>query len=253
MKKIIKASLILGTSLIIGLTTINAINKDTKEIKYKGDKIEVKKDAYKEITKGENKDLKGTLYIEPKDIIKKEIIKKEPKKEIIKTEPKKESKKIIVQEPKLINQIKNIEDFKNTFSEFDINEYNNNDECYYISLNDGTIITYVINTDMFYVDDNNGNIEEFEDIQDTKNYISELQLINELEYNKKAIEDIENANNINDILKDTNYTIEDYNGYIEYRDELIKENGIYIYNLMNVEENIHNEKESFIHFMQYGN
>lgn len=66
-----------------------------------------------------------------------------------------------------------------------------------------------------------------------------------------------NENNNNKINNTTNndnkeYTEEDYNKYLEYKNSLIEEYGDETYNLMNQEAGISSEEESFIHYMEYG-
>ena len=48
------------------------------------------------------------------------------------------------------------------------------------------------------------------------------------------------------------YTQEDYNKYLKYKNSLIKEYGKEVYNLMNQEAGIGSEKESFIYYMENG-
>ena len=48
------------------------------------------------------------------------------------------------------------------------------------------------------------------------------------------------------------YTKEDYDRYLEYKNNLIDEYGEDIYRLMNQEAGIETEEESFKHFMEYG-
>lgn len=48
------------------------------------------------------------------------------------------------------------------------------------------------------------------------------------------------------------YTKEDYNKYLEYKNNLIEEYGEDIYKLMNENAGIETEEESFKHFMEYG-
>ena len=48
------------------------------------------------------------------------------------------------------------------------------------------------------------------------------------------------------------HTIEDYQRYEQYKQNLISEHGKEVYELMNQEAGIKNEQQSFEHFMKYG-
>lgn len=77
-----------------------------------------------------------------------------------------------------------------------------------------------------------------------KNIIKSLLILIVIVGATKVITDVNNTQK--------GYTKENYNNYIEYKNSLINEHGEEVYNLMNQEAGITTEKESFLHFMEYG-
>lgn len=169
-------------------------------------------------------------------------VNKNTKKENQNTEVKKESQKQtntyekIENENKLNHQVKSLNDFKNQFSKFGVVNSNQSSNKYNITLSDGLEIIYLIDIDMFYVYNINGNIKEFECMNDTKDYLNSLNsqdtkiievpevedVENDLQIDNEEIENIdnestlENENNLidNTAIQDTNLNNENINEVI---------------------------------------
>lgn len=176
-----------------------------------------------EIEYGENSDINGDVYIEEEDIVN-----------------------------ELYHQVKSNEDFRNNFSKFNVVDSKNDGDKYRLTLDNGLELIYSADLDMFYVYNIDGNIKEFECMNDTKDYLNSIAVndtVNNID--DSDITDIEEVEVVTD-KEDIKYTQEDYDKYLEYKQGLIDEYGEEVYNLMNQEVGIENEEESFYHFMEYG-
>lgn len=71
----------------------------------------------------------------------------------------------------LYNQVKNIKDFKNNFNKFNIVDSKKDDNSYMITFDNGLKVDYIINYDMFYIYGIDGNIKEFECMEEAQAYL----------------------------------------------------------------------------------
>lgn len=149
--------------------------------------IEISKNTYDEIEHGENSDLKGDVYLGNEDIINNTNV--------------------------MNHQVESLNEFKENFKEFNILDSKDDGKYYTINLNNGIVIKYEIDCDMFYV-----NGEDYESLENAKKCVEKL-------------------------LKDK---------YTEYKNGLISQYGEDTYKLMNQEAGIENEQQSFEHYLAYG-
>ena len=187
--------------------------------------IEITKEVYDEIEYGENSDLDGDIYIEEDDIVN-----------------------------ELYHQVKSTEDFRNNFSKFNVVDSKNDGDKYRLTLDNGLELIYLVDLDMFYVYNIDGNIKEFECMNDTKDYLDSIAVNDTV----NDTVDSEVVNTDTDDVEveidedDEEYTEDNYNDYLEYKEGLIEEHGEEVYELMNQEAGITTEEESFNHYMEYG-
>lgn len=121
----------------------------------------------------------------------------------------------------MYHQIKSVEELKDYFNKFNVVDSNvshTDDSDYFtITLNNGITITYEYYSDLFYVNDGK-NVEDFESIENVAKYV-------------------------NKTLRSK---------YEDYKNSLISQYGEDTYKLMNQEEGIENEEQSFQHYVEYG-
>lgn len=144
---------------------------------------------------------------------------------------------------------------KNTFEFYPIEKTSNQENLINV------IKTYMNNKyDMSYQEIDNHNI-----FKNANLIVQEVKEVKKIKENKKVVINKNNNDNLKnepveiptepteqEEQKQNNYNEDDYNKYLEYKNELIEEYGEEIYNLMNQEAGIETEEDSFNHFMEYG-
>lgn len=116
----------------------NVIIDDGKKI------IEISKEVYDEIEYGENSVLEGGICLDNDDII----------------------------SSSLYHQVGSVEELKDNFNKFGVVDSRDDGNRYVVTLDHGLEVIYLVDYDMFYVYNNDGNIKEFECMNDTKDYLS---------------------------------------------------------------------------------
>lgn len=120
---------------------------------------------------------------------------------------------IISRTNKLKHQVNSLKELENNFSKFNIIDSKSDNKFYTVKLNNNITVVYEIDCDMFYV-----NGVNYESLEDSQKCVDKLL--------KQKYEDSKNA--------------------------LISQYGEDTYKLMNQEEGITNEQESYNHFIEYG-
>ena len=229
MKRISKKVLAVMTTIIVGVSVagnikvdkdinkVNAVN-NVNQSNMNEDGVLIKAKYWLHDNQDENKDLKGNVIIEDNEKIIE--ISADTYNEIEHGENSNldgdvyiPNSDIISRTNKLQHQVKSLNELKDNFSKFNIVDSKENNKYYTLKLNNNIVVKYEIDCDMFYV-----NGVEYESLKDAQKCVDKLL--------KQKYENSKNA--------------------------LISRYGEDTYKLMNQEEGIKNEQESYNHFIVYG-